>query len=72
MKRLLLFVLLAVFCRCDDMMDEECSPGKMRCHDNVSQMCSADHEWEDYQDCDAVAEVCTSDCSGYSGITCCR
>jgi hypothetical protein len=52
-----------------------CKAGEMRCDGNTAQMCGADKGWEDYQNCSAVSQTCSTapaDCSGYSGIACCH
>lgn len=75
MNKLIAMLLLSIcLCSCGDdgIFGSSCDPGDMRCHDNVSQMCNSDSRWEDYRNCGSIGESCTSSCSGYSGITCCR
>lgn len=51
------------------------SAGDFRCSGNVVQLCNADERWEDYQNCGAIGEQCStrpSDCSGFTGIACCN
>lgn len=56
--------------------DEGCDAGEMRCSGTVAQMCSADNEWENYQDCSltgytSACSTSPAQCSGFSGIACC-
>ncbi len=68
----LLSLLVCAALACSD--DESCDAGDMRCSGNVSQMCSADGELENYRDCAATGDSCSTEpanCSGYSGSACC-
>jgi len=69
---LLLILLLCLGCGDDWLV--VCSAGDMRCEGNVAQMCNADEDWENWQNCGSVGEICytsSSHCSGYVGIACC-
>ena len=51
-----------------------CGAGNMRCDGNRAQICSANGDWEQWQDCSVVGESCgygPCACSGYDG-SCCR
>lgn len=66
-------VLVGLMCGCDT--EPECEAGQMRCNGAVSQMCSADETWKDYQDCGSIGDYCyitPAQCSGLTGIACCR
>ncbi len=75
-----LFITIMVFCAvyfcgCFFSDDKECDAGDMRCHNGISQMCSADEKWEDWQNCTSLSQTCymsAEKCSGYVGISCCR
>jgi len=73
MKMMLLIALLFL-AGCFADTEKECDAGAMRCSGNITQMCNADEQWENLQDCGVYSETCSttpSDCSGYYGIACC-
>lgn len=66
----ILAALVAALAACGD----QCKAGSMRCSGNTAQMCNSDQDWEDYQNCSAIGERCSTSeyaCSGYSGLACC-
>ncbi len=70
---LILLALAIAACGGNGLGGGDCDAGNWRCNANTVQLCNADEEWENYQNCNAVDQTCTtlsSRCSGFS-IACC-
>jgi hypothetical protein len=68
-----ILVLAVAACGGNGLGGGDCDAGNWRCSGNTAQLCNSDEEWENYQNCSAVNQQCTtssSRCSGFS-IACC-
>lgn len=72
-KIVIALFVIAIICGsgCDSLSG--CGAGEMRCHNNAAQMCNANGEWENWQNCSSIGETCGNGegyCYGYD-VACC-